>query len=197
VRAALRARPDRQGPHSPFLKSYAGGAGGCPAGTHYLGIRPNGDVTPCPYLPLFGGNLKQTSLRDIWTDSDLFVRIRQRTELGGRCGACELNPACGGCRARAFGMTGDVMAEDPLCTHTPGTLRPRRPRWSMEPPPRTRCHGTPGATERLKQIPAFVRGMVSRRVEAYCREQGLPRVTAEVMAEIRAKMPGPKVFGRG
>ena len=47
----------------------------------------------------------------------------------------------------------------------------------------------------MKQIPAFVRGMVSRRVEAYCREQGLPRVTAEVMAEIRAKMPGPKVFG--
>ena len=27
---------------------------------------------------------------------------------------------CGGCRARAYGMTGDLMAEDPLCTHTPG-----------------------------------------------------------------------------
>ena len=30
-----------------------------------------------------------------------------------------MNPQCGGCRARAYGMTGDVMAEDPLCTHTP------------------------------------------------------------------------------
>jgi MoaA/NifB/PqqE/SkfB family radical SAM enzyme len=38
-------------PASPFLKTFTGGAGGCPAGTHYLGIRPNGDVTPCPYLP--------------------------------------------------------------------------------------------------------------------------------------------------
>src|SRR5262245_10215771 len=41
-----------QDPDSPFLKTYTGGAGGCPAGTHYLGIRPNGDVTPCPYLPV-------------------------------------------------------------------------------------------------------------------------------------------------
>ena len=48
----------------------------------------------------------------------------------------------------------------------------------------------------MKQIPAFVRGMVSRRVEAYCRENGLPRVTVEVLAEIRAKMPTPKLFGR-
>ena len=184
-------------PSSPFLKSYAGGAGGCPAGTHYLGIRPNGDVTPCPYLPLFGGNLTQASLRDIWADSDLFVRIRQRTALGGRCGACELNPACGGCRARAFGMTGDVMAEDPLSTHTPGTLRPPMPAVEYGAPAADTLPWDAAATERLKQIPAFVRGMVSRRVEAYCREQGLPRVTAEVMVEIRAKMPGPKLFGRG
>ncbi|HEU4693820.1 MAG TPA: radical SAM protein, partial [Vicinamibacterales bacterium] len=35
------------------LRIYSGGAGGCPAGTHYMGIRPNGDVTPCPYLPVF------------------------------------------------------------------------------------------------------------------------------------------------
>src|SRR5687767_14118535 len=35
------------------IRVYSGGAGGCPAGTHYMGIRPNGDVTPCPYLPVF------------------------------------------------------------------------------------------------------------------------------------------------
>ena len=33
-----------------------------------------------------------------------------------------MNGHCGGCRARAYGMTGDLMAEDPLCTHTPGTF---------------------------------------------------------------------------
>ena len=33
-----------------------------------------------------------------------------------------MNGHCGGCRARAYGMTGDLMAEDPLCTHIPGTF---------------------------------------------------------------------------
>src|SRR6266496_1633235 len=90
------------------IRTYSGGAGGCPAGTHYMGIRPNGDVTPCPYLPVFAGTLRSASLADLWTSSELFTDIRRRTSLGGRCGAC--------------GMTGDLMAEDPLCTHTPGTF---------------------------------------------------------------------------
>jgi AdoMet-dependent heme synthase len=102
------------------IRTYSGGAGGCPAGTHYMGIRPNGDVTPCPYLPVFAGTLRRSSLADLWTSSTLFADIRRRTSLGGRCGECEMNGHCGGCRARAYGMTGDLMAEDPLCTHTPG-----------------------------------------------------------------------------
>ena len=111
---AERSRPIRT------IRTYSGGAGGCPAGTHYMGIRPNGDVTPCPYLPVFAGNLRSSSLADLWTSSELFADIRRRTSLGGRCGECEMNGHCGGCRARAYGMTGDLMAEDPLCTHTPG-----------------------------------------------------------------------------
>ena len=106
----------------PAIRTYSGGAGGCPAGTHYMGIRPNGDVTPCPYLPVFAGNLRSAALTDLWTSSELFAGIRRRSSLGGRCGACEMNAHCGGCRARAYGMTGDLMAEDPLCTHTPGTF---------------------------------------------------------------------------
>src|SRR5262245_53607662 len=118
VKTAL-AQPDGDG---PAIRTWSGGAGGCPAGTHYMGIRPNGDVTPCPYLPVFAGTLRRSSLAELWTTSELFTSIRQRASLGGRCGACELNGHCGGCRARAYGMTGDVMAEDPLCTHTPGTF---------------------------------------------------------------------------
>jgi AdoMet-dependent heme synthase len=185
-------------PESPFLKSYGGGAGGCPAGTHYLGIRPNGDVTPCPYLPLFGGNLKHSPLTAIWSESDVFVRIRERGRLGGRCGGCELAGACGGCRARAYGMTGDVMAEDPLCTHVPGTLaRVAPPAVEYGADEAAGLAWDADASERMRQIPAFVRGMVTRRVEAYCREHGVARVTGDVLAEIRAKMPTPKLFGRG
>jgi radical SAM protein with 4Fe4S-binding SPASM domain len=215
----------------PKIRTYSGGAGGCPAGTHYMGIRPNGDVTPCPYLPVFAGSLRRSSLAELWTSSELFTGIRRRSSLGGRCGACEMNAHCGGCRARAYGMTGDLMSEDPLCTHTPGTfagspllalrgdrvgpLSPLRgfgPSTSSGPsraesrdgetPPLIEYGGESPRTiawddaagERMKKVPAFVRGMVIKAVEESCRKSGLDRVTVEELERIRARMPTPKFF---
>jgi radical SAM protein with 4Fe4S-binding SPASM domain len=194
--------------NQPPTRTYSGGAGGCPAGTHYMGIRPNGDVTPCPYLPVFAGNLRRSALSDLWSSSDVFTGIRLRTSLGGRCGECEISAQCGGCRARAYGMTGDVMAEDPLCTHTPGTFRDSpllnvrvRPgglpvpsiEYGLQSP--ATIAWDPAASERMKRIPAFVRGMVVRAVEESCRRSGLERVTVEELDRIRARMPTPKMFG--
>jgi radical SAM protein with 4Fe4S-binding SPASM domain len=202
----------------PKIRTYSGGAGGCPAGTHYMGIRPNGDVTPCPYLPVFAGNLRSAALTDLWTSSGLFTDIRRRSSLGGRCGACEMNAHCGGCRARAYGMTGDLMAEDPLCTHTPGKfvgspLLALRGADRVGPPSPLRGFGETlplieygsespttiawddAAAARMKKIPAFVRGMVVRAVEDSCRKSGLDRVTIEELERIRARMPTPKFFG--
>lgn len=186
-------------PGSPFLRTYAGGAGGCPAGTHYMGIRPNGDVTPCPYLPVFGGNLKRSSLSELWRGSEPFIRIRERKQLGGRCGACELNALCGGCRARAYGMTGDYMAEDPLCTHQPGTFpeaaRLAPPVVEYGRPEAAALEWDPAARERMERIPAFVRGMVVRAVESHCARNLIPRVTVEELERIRSRLPTPKLFG--
>ena len=182
------------------IRTYSGGAGGCPAGTHYLGIRPNGDVTPCPYLPVFAGSLRTSSLTELWSSSDLFIDIRRRASLGGRCGECELNTQCGGCRARAYGMTGDLMAEDPLCTHTPGTfagsplLARQRPAIEYGTDSPSTIAWDDAASERMKKIPAFVRGMVVRAVEETCRSNGLDRVTVEELERIRARMPTPKMF---
>src|SRR5262249_54775781 len=148
------------------IRTYSGGAGGCPAGTHYMGIRPNGDVTPCPYLPVFAGTLRKSTLSDLWTSSTLFTDIRHRASLSGRCGDCEMNAHCGGCRARAYGMTGDVMAEDPLCTHVPGkfvgspllTIQRATPtvQYGVDAP--VTIDWDDAATARMKKIPAFVRG---------------------------------------
>ncbi|HVS15173.1 MAG TPA: radical SAM protein [Thermoanaerobaculia bacterium] len=190
-------------PSSPFFRSFSGGAGGCPAGTHYLGIRPNGDVTPCPYLPVFGGNLTRQPLLEIWNDAEVFTAIRRRNELAGRCGACELKSYCGGCRARAHSATGDLLAEDPLCTHRPGTFPlerlPAAPAVEYGRSDRdgaTAVEWDPAARERMQRIPAFVRGMVVAAVERRCRERGIGTITVAQLEEIRARMPTPKVFGR-
>jgi radical SAM protein with 4Fe4S-binding SPASM domain len=216
---ALRPGSGQDGVETdPKIRRYSGGAGGCPAGTHYMGIRPNGDVTPCPYLPVFAGSLRSSTLSELWASSELFTGIRRRSSLGGRCGACEMNAHCGGCRARAYGMTGDLMAEDPLCTHTPGkflgspllTLRgpdgsgpPSLLRGFGEMPPLIEYGGESpmtiawddAAAARMKKIPAFVRGMVVKAVEESCRKSGLDRVTVEELERIRARMPTPKFFG--
>jgi radical SAM protein with 4Fe4S-binding SPASM domain len=191
------------------IRTYTGGAGGCPAGTHYMGIRPNGDVTPCPYLPVFAGNLRGSPLADLWSSSELFTDIRRRSALGGRCGGCEMNGHCGGCRARAYGMTGDLMAEDPLCTHTPGKFAgspllalhgpaasgTSRAGIEYGPEPATTIAWDEAAAARMKKVPAFVRGIVVRAVEETCRKSGLDRVTVEELERIRARMPTPKFFG--
>jgi hypothetical protein len=108
-------------------------------------------------------------------------------------------------------MTGDLMAEDPLCTHTPGkfagspllTLRrpgavartPEIPAIQYGPESPTTVPWDEAAAARMKRIPAFVRGMVVRAVEDSCRRNGISRVTIEELERIRARMPTPKFFG--
>ena len=119
-----------------------------------------------------------------------------------------MNAQCGGCRARAFGMTGDLMAEDPLCSHTPGKFL-GSPLLTLHSPDTSRTFGPAirygtgshttiawdaAAEARMKRIPAFVRGMVVKAVEETCRKNGLDRVTIDELERIRARMPTPKLF---
>ena len=51
-------------PDSPLLANYAHGS--CPAGKYYCRITPTGDVTPCPYMPVAAGNLRETGFAELW-----------------------------------------------------------------------------------------------------------------------------------
>lgn len=89
--------------------------GGCGAGRIYAAIQPNGDVTPCVFLPIVVGNIRKKTFSEIWETSELFQKLRDRELLKGACGSCPYKYICGGCRARAYAYYGDPLAPDPGC----------------------------------------------------------------------------------
>lgn len=92
---------------------------GCLAGDGYCFISYCGNVTPCGYFPVIAGNVRQQPFREIYEDSHLFQSLRNLDGYGGKCGVCEFLRVCGGCRARAYSLTGDYLAEEPYCVYQP------------------------------------------------------------------------------
>jgi radical SAM protein with 4Fe4S-binding SPASM domain len=88
---------------------------GCLAGVVWLGLQPNGDVTPCPLLNLPVGNIQSEDLATALARSPIMARLLDRNDRGGKCGTCDDRWRCGGCRAHADAATGDPFAEDPFC----------------------------------------------------------------------------------
>ncbi|HEV8435704.1 MAG TPA: TIGR04053 family radical SAM/SPASM domain-containing protein [Thermoanaerobaculia bacterium] len=78
-----------------------------------------GDVFPSGFLPLKAGNVKKESLVTLYRESELFRSLRDTKNLKGKCGECEFRELCGGSRSRAWSVTGDVFASDPICTYQP------------------------------------------------------------------------------
>jgi len=156
---------------------------GCIAGRGYLRISPNGFVTPCPYIPVTESSpyLGDMPLREICAN-DPMLRSLAAPALKGRCGECEYDDICGGCRARALATTTDLMEEDDWCEYTPKkteeilTMGEKEIVWEE------------AALENLNKIPVFVRPMVRKSVEKYAQSNGIERITPQVMEEVRGKM---------
>jgi len=89
------------------------------AGRGFVFISHRGDICPSGFLPSSAGNVRTSSLRDVYRSSDLFHGLRDPSRLRGRCGRCEFASVCGGSRSRAYAVTGDPFAEDPLCAYQP------------------------------------------------------------------------------
>lgn len=101
------------------LKFSTGGSKGCIAGQLICLIDVDGNVLPCSYFPKAAGNIREKSFKDIWENSELFKDLRDFKSYKGRCGSCEFVNVCGGCRARAYAITGDYLDEEPFCSYVP------------------------------------------------------------------------------
>jgi radical SAM protein with 4Fe4S-binding SPASM domain len=90
--------------------------GGCGAGRTYVCIEPDGDVTPCVYLPhRVMGNVRRTGLIEIYRNSIFWDILNDRDHRLGHCEVCAFKKYCGGCRARADAYFGHLHAGDPGC----------------------------------------------------------------------------------
>ncbi len=178
----------------------------CPCGLQYCRITPEGKVTPCPYSPVEAGDLAEASFGEIWRTSAVFQALREGTP-GGKCGRCAYREVCGGCRARAFAETGDLLGPDLSCAYEPDGDEPLvRPRASVTygaSIPEPALPWTEGARARVERIPSFVRGVVVDRVERFARDRGVAVVDEALMARVREEMPVdfskrlPFFLGRG
>jgi len=159
----------------------------CIAGRHYCRITPEGGVTACPYIEQSVGNLRQQTFLEIWTQNPMFDQLRD-PQLTGKCGECEYQELCGGCRARALALEGDLMAPDNGCSYQPqgGSVIPAFVEqtnpigWSDE------------AQQRLSRIPAFLRKMVKKRAEVYVQQLGESEVQAAHLLTLRKQRFGDR-----
>jgi len=90
--------------------------GGCGAGRTYAALQPNGDLTPCVYMPgRIMGNLREKSLAKVFRESPWWDLLCNREEREGHCGSCDFRCYCGGCRARADAYFDRLDQSDPGC----------------------------------------------------------------------------------
>jgi radical SAM protein with 4Fe4S-binding SPASM domain len=101
--------------------------GRCSIAGKYMSVIENGDVIPCSFNDRIRlGNVQNKGLKQIWTElqtSELTVKLKDRSNLKGKCGVCEFREICGGCRTRAELYTGDIFGSDPACAYVPKLLR--------------------------------------------------------------------------
>ena len=114
-----RAKAEGGGFKRRSLSFSTGGSKGCLAGQLICLIDVDGNVLPCSYFPKSAGNLRERPFKDVWENSPLLQDMRDFAAYKGKCGRCEYLNVCGGCRARAYAMTGDYMAEEPFCGYQP------------------------------------------------------------------------------
>ncbi|GMU22989.1 MAG: putative coenzyme PQQ synthesis protein E PqqE [Phycisphaerae bacterium] len=96
----------------------------CTAGDKLIAIQPDGDVYPCRRMPIRVGNVMETPLASLYSDSPVLRALRDRCRTPDGCGGCLYARTCqGGLRCLSYALTGDLFSSDPGCWIS----RPRKP----------------------------------------------------------------------
>jgi AdoMet-dependent heme synthase len=85
-------------------------------------VSNTGDICPAGFLPAVAGNIRTSTVPNVYRNSELFRALHDADLLQGKCGKCEYREICGGSRARAFAYTGNVLESDPFCPYAPAQM---------------------------------------------------------------------------
>ncbi len=98
---------------------------GCLGGQGFVFVSHRGVLQICGFLDVPCGDMREAGfdLGALYETSPVFREVRAVEDYRGKCGVCEYGRICGGCRARAYAMTGDYLGEEPFCVHVPEALR--------------------------------------------------------------------------
>jgi len=96
--------------------------GGCAAGVFGITVTADGGIMPCRRMDLSIGNIRETSLRELWAESPVLWSLRNREEYHEKCGSCYYWAVCRGCRAVALAFARsqgreDFLGDDPQCPY--------------------------------------------------------------------------------
>ncbi len=93
----------------------SGAVKGSTCGKLSLHLEPDGDATPCGFIPLSAGNILADGLENLWRNSPVLRAMRNKAPQG-KCQSCSAYGDClGGCTARAFAVSGSFDTPDPHC----------------------------------------------------------------------------------
>jgi radical SAM protein with 4Fe4S-binding SPASM domain len=90
---------------------------GCLAGKNFMFISHKGIAQPCGYLEIYSGDVKKDGIKKVWEESPVFNQLKDLSSYHGKCGGCNYLKICGGCRARAYELSGDFLGEEPYCSY--------------------------------------------------------------------------------
>lgn len=93
-------------------------------GSMFITVTPDGTALPCHTAKMLPGltfpNVRETSLREAWFESEGFNRYRGTGWMKEPCSSCEHKEEdLGGCRCQAYLIAQDAEAADPVCRKSP------------------------------------------------------------------------------
>lgn len=93
-----------------------GNAYRCGAGETLITVLPNGDICPCRRMPIIVGNIKQSTLLEVYLDSPVLRSLRNKETISKGCEDCTYFDRCrGGLRCLSYALTGSPFNADPGC----------------------------------------------------------------------------------